>query len=116
MKDLPQFKPRKHDDVVVFISKILVNERSAESHFIDLLDYDDGHFRVLFKPSYFTLQDGETEPTKSQWSSLKKKLKRHEPAVFVYKEHGEVGTKEKQYFLDFGFMGNQSPIDNRQRR
>ena len=76
MKDLPPFKPRKHEDVVAFISRLFINEKSADSHYIDLLDYEDGHFRVLFKPSYFVLQDGEIEPTKSQWNSLKKKLKR----------------------------------------
>jgi hypothetical protein len=79
MKDLPAFRKHKHGDVVDYISEILINENSAEdSCFIDLLEYEDGHYRVLFKPRYFSLQEGQTEPTKSQWNSLKKKMKRRD--------------------------------------
>jgi hypothetical protein len=116
VKDLPQFKHRKHEDVLAFISKILINEISDETHLIELLDYEDGHFRVLFKPSYFVLQKDQTEPTKSQWNSLKKKVKRHEPTAFVFKEHGEVGTKDKQYYLDFGFLPELPPMDKRRQK
>ena|SRR5258708_7201248 len=109
MKDLPAFRRHRHSDVVDYISEILINEKSAEdSCFIDLLDYEDGHYRVLFKPRYFSLQDGQTGPTKSQWNSLKKKMKRRDSTVFVFKVYGEVGTKDKQYFLDFGFLSDPS--------
>ena len=78
MRDLPPFNKRNRDNVLAYISLILMNEQTSDvSHFVDLLEFDDGHYRVLFKPTYFALQNGQTEPTKSQWNSLKKKLKRH---------------------------------------
>jgi hypothetical protein len=104
MKDLPPFKKRNRDDVLAYIKDMLVNERSGQEALIDLIDYQDGHYRAVFDPRYFTLQEGQTEPTKSQWNSLKKKLKRHESTVFVFKDHGEVGTESKRYYLDFGFL------------
>src|SRR4051794_40145354 len=110
MRDLPPFKRRKRDDVLAYISEILIKEsRSEVSQLIDLIEYNDGHFRVVFNPAYFGLNEGQTEPTKSQWNSLKKKLKRRDSTVFVFKEHGKVGTKEKQYYLDFGFLPELPP-------
>jgi hypothetical protein len=68
---------------------------------------DDGRCRVIFKKSFFSLQEGETAPTKSQWSTLKKKLKRHNPGVFIFKETGEIPCvdigEETCYYIDFGF-------------
>ena len=107
MEDLPPFKRRKRDDVLAFITAMLINEHSdssEESHFIELVDYEDGHFRVLFNPRYFVVREGQTEPTKSQWNSLKKKLKRHDSSVFVFKEYGAAGANKSQYYLDFGFL------------
>jgi hypothetical protein len=109
MKDLPPFRTRHHGDVVAYISEILISENSTEdSCFIDLLDYEDGHYRVLFNPSYFILPQGQAEPTKSQWNSLKKKMKRRDSTVFVFKIYGKVGTKDRQYYLDFGFLPDLS--------
>ena len=116
MKDLPPFKKRNRDDVESFIAEILTNEQSIESHLDSLLEYEDGHFRALFRPGYFVLQPGQTEPTKSQWNSLKKKLKRHELSAFAFKEHGEVGTKEKLYYLDFGFLPGSPSINKAARK
>ncbi len=105
MKDLPPFERRNRDEVFAFVAPLLINEQRAEtSQMIDLVEYDDGHYRVLFKPDYFVLSAEQTEPTKSQWNSLKKKLKRHEATVFVFKEYGKVGTKDLQYYLDIGFL------------
>lgn len=92
-------------DVTRFITKVLVNEHTrVDSYFVELLDYEDGHYRVLFDPGYFVLQEGQAEPTKSQWNSLKKKLKRHDQQAFVFKAHGTVGGPEPRYYLDFGFL------------
>src|SRR5258706_11870336 len=104
MKDLPPFKKRNRDDVLDYIKSMLINERSGQEALIDLHDYNDGHYRAVFDPGYFTLQEGQTEPTKSQWNSLKKKMKRHESTIFVFKEHGQVGTGDKRYYLDFGLL------------
>jgi hypothetical protein len=111
MKDLPPFQRRKRDDVVAFISSILINANSAEtSYLIDLLEYPDGHFRAVFDPHYFVLQNSQTEPTKSQWNGLKKKLKRHDPLVFVFKDYGYVDGKQSQVYLDFGFLAAHSAV------
>ncbi len=116
MKELPPFEKRSRDAAAAFVTPLLVNEqRAGESQLIDVVEYGDGHFRALFKPGYFVLQEGQTEPTKSQWNSLKKKLKRHDPAVFVFKEHGQVEAKEPQYYLDFGFLPELPPTDIRHR-
>jgi hypothetical protein len=68
---------------------------------------DDGRCRAIFKKSFFTLNEGETEPSKSQWSTLKKKLKRHNRGVFIFKETGETacaeGSSDKCFYIDFGF-------------
>lgn len=71
---------------------------------------EDGRCRAIFAKSYFVLHEDATEPSKSQWSSLKKKLKRHNSNVFVFKETGEVTCNEKAdencYFIDFGYFRN----------
>ncbi len=112
MRDLPPFKKRSRAEVLAFVAPLLTNEQHAEeSHLIELLEYEDGHYRVLFKPSYFILKAGQTEPTKSQWNTLKKKLKRRDATVFVLKEYGQSGTRELQYYLDFGFLPELPPAD-----
>ena len=110
MKDLPTFRRRKRDEVIAYISSILINEKSAEtSHLIDLLEYPDGHFRAVFDARYFVLNEGQTEPTKSQWNGLKKKLKRHDSSVFIFKEYGAAGASQTQFYLDFAFLAARSP-------
>ena len=69
---------------------------------------DDGRCRAIFTKSYFVLHEDATEPSKSQWSSLKKKMKRHNHRIFVFKETGETLCNEKAdetcYFIDFGYF------------
>ena len=79
-------------------------------NFITLNIDDNGRCRAIFKKSYFVLQGDNTEPSKSQWSTLKKKLKRHNRGVFVFKETGEIACSPESetmcYYLDFGFFKN----------
>jgi hypothetical protein len=59
------------------------------------------------------LADGATEPSKSQWNSLKKRFKRAAPYVFMFKEHGAAECEGGAcYYLDFGFFEDDRP--NRQ--
>lgn len=113
MSDLPEFQKRKVHHVMPYITKILGAE--SGSALIKLVPYEDGHFRAVFKSTYFTLQEGETEPTKSQWSTLKKKMKRHDGFVFIFKQHGEMDCRQvaqnvspdakyKCLYVDFGFF------------
>lgn len=106
MKDLPAFKAHPRDQVMELVYRVLMlDSHSDHSYLHELVTYEDGHYRVLFDPAYFVLQPDQHEPSKSQWSSLKKKFKRHDPQVFVFKEHGEVKAGGKTYaYLDFGFF------------
>lgn len=68
---------------------------------------EDGRCRAIFKKSFFSMSEGQTEASKSQWSTLKKKLKRHNRGVFIFKETGETAcgetSEESCYYIDFGF-------------
>jgi hypothetical protein len=46
-----------------------------------------------------------TEPSKSQWNGLKKRLKRMDQQVFIFKVHGHQRAGDQNYcYLDFGFL------------
>ncbi len=109
MKGLPTFKPRHLDRVQRFVAQMLTNEYQIppEMHLREVIAYPDGYYRALFSPAYFILTEGQTEPSKSQWNTLKKKFKRHDPLIFIFKDYGEspcgeVG--ETCVYLDFGFL------------
>lgn len=106
MKDLPAFKARPRDQVMALVHRVLMlDSHSDHSYLHELVAHQDGHYRVLFDSAYFVLQPGRNEPSKSQWSNLKKKFKRHDPNVFVFKEYGAQMVNGKSYaFLDFGFF------------
>ena len=113
MSGIPDFQKRKVHHIMPYVTKIL--GMGSGSALLKLIAYEDGHFRAVFKSSYFTLQEGQTEPTKSQWSTLKKKMKRHDGHVFVFKKHGEINCRQvgknispnasyKCLYVDFGFF------------
>jgi hypothetical protein len=106
MSDLPEFSRPKRENVEVFIRRALISERTTgNSALRELIAYDDGHFRAVFSPSYFALADGAALPTKSQWSTLKKHLKRIEPRLFIFKEHGTLERDgETLLYVDFGYF------------
>ena len=116
MKGLPRFRRRPYPQVLTYITRVLTNERqSPASQLVELVEFDDGHYRALFRPGFFVLAEGETEPTKSQWNTLKKKMKRLDPTVFILKDHGEAecdSAPDRCYTVDFGFF----PDDPRKRR
>lgn len=105
--DLPEFEAQSAQRVKHYGKDIF------GSSLLDVIEYDDGHYRAVFKSGYFTLHEGATEPTKSQWNTLKKRMKRHNREIFIFKEYGEVdcdvlyGEKERGYrclYVDFGFF------------
>lgn len=106
MKALPQFSPRPREAVWEYAAQMLTDtHRFDQTHLRDLIAYPDGHYRALFDPGYFLLAEGETQPSKSQWNSLKKKFKRHNPKVFMFKEHGETEHQgARLFYVDFGFF------------
>lgn len=111
--ELPEFATRKLHFVMPYMTKVLA--APGGSALLKLIPYDDGHFRAVFKSTYFELQPDTTEPTKSQWSTLKKKMKRHDGRVFIFKTHGETDcaaaagntSANRDYkclYIDFGFF------------
>lgn len=108
MKALPKFRTHRLEYVEGFMREMLTSHQSPQSHLRRVIVYEDGHYRALFDPAYFTLAEGDTEPTRSQWNSLKKKIKRHDPRVFLFKEHGTVtgveGIETPLFFVDFGYF------------
>ncbi len=103
MKDLPNFRSASLEEARHFAQRGL--SHGSLSHVHSLQSHIDGHFRVYFRLDYFTLAEDRTEPSKSQWSTLKKHLKRVNPQVFVFKETGQTEIEgETLYYLDFGFF------------
>jgi hypothetical protein len=111
--ELPDFAPRKLHMVMPYITKVLASP--SGSALLKLIPYEDGHYRAIFKSTYFALQPDATEPTKSQWSTLKKKMKRHDGRTFIFKAHGEIDCAaaagnvgaNRDYvclYVDFGFF------------
>jgi hypothetical protein len=100
--DIPEFDVKEAKRrALPFINTIFTDKLSK------LEIADDGRCRAIFKKSFFALQEGEAEPTKSQWSTLKKRLKRHNRGVFIFKEVGETacteGSEDTCFYIDFGF-------------
>jgi hypothetical protein len=103
---LPEFEKRAKAKVIPLVTAIF------SQHMIELVQHEDGHFRVMFTDGVFTMGEGQSEPTQSQWSTLKKRFKRRDKRLFIFKEHGGVASDSKQgetattphYYLDFGFF------------
>ena len=100
--DLPEFEKKEMYEVLPFAKGIFGKS------LIKLIPHEDNHFRAIFKPEYFVLAEGQTEASKSQWSTLKKKLKRHNKGTFVFRETGKAScyenSKDDCLYVDFGFF------------
>lgn len=114
MSDLPDFRKVRRDEAMKFISRVLVGA-SGSSSLHKLLQYDDNHYRAVFRPEYFKLDDDQREPSKSQWNTLKKRMKRVNHDVFVFKAHGSINCEATNrfdasgsgcYYIDFGFFAH----------
>ncbi len=103
MKSLPEFRPRRPNDVRRYIVQVL----GGDARLYDLIEYEDGHYRAVFDPDYFVLAEDRDEPSRSQWNTLKKRMKRIDSTVFVFKEHGETRYQDDPaFYIDFGFFAN----------
>lgn len=105
--ELPDFRKVKRSYAAAFINGILLGAGGAS--LVRLIAFDDNHFRAVFKPSYFQLAADADSPSKSQWNTLKKKMKRRDRSVFVYRQYGRTACHDSQaapacLYLDFGFM------------
>lgn len=113
MNELPEFRKMKHAVVTTYIHRILSG--ASGTTFLKLIEFEDHHYRVVFKSNYFALQGDAADATKSQWNTLKKKMKRQDKSVFIFKEHGKIkcedvldnSTAERNYdclYIDFGYL------------
>ncbi|GAB4524627.1 MAG: hypothetical protein OHK0046_39600 [Anaerolineae bacterium] len=104
--ELPEFRKLPHDKVHSFASRVFKGG-TGKSSLVSLQVFEDRHYRAVFRSDYFTTQEGSTEPTKSQWNTLKKHMKRINRDVFIFKGHGEVESPYpdvRYYYIDFGFF------------
>lgn len=75
--------------------------------FVAVIPQPGDYFQGVFASSYFVLQAGNTEPSKSQWNTLKKRMKRVNATVFTLKTHGEVSYRgATHYYMAFGFLSD----------
>ena len=108
--ELPEFQRVRRHYAADFINDVLSGPRGAS--LIELIEYDDHHYRAVFRRSYFELINSADLPSKSQWNTLKKKLKRRNRRVFVFRDYGSVacseyaavGPEQVCLYLDFGFL------------
>lgn len=108
--ELPKFQKVRRRFAANFINGVLSGPRG--SSLIELIEFEDHHFRAVFKRSYFEVIDGAELPSRSQWNTLKKKLKRRDRRVFVFRDYGPIdcaesgsaGSSQVCLFLDFGFL------------
>lgn len=105
MDDLPEFKATSMAKAWHYVRSVF------GTNAVTVEEAADHHFRVIFKPTQFHIHEGHDEPSKSQWSSLKKRMKRHDASVFVFKETGKAEctddvahSDDNCYYVDFGFF------------
>lgn len=99
--DLPEFRTPPRAYVENYMQTVLGNS------FVKLQHRPDGAFRAVFDFSYFHIKEGETRPSKSQWGTLKKRMKRLNKGVFVFKETGEIDIDGEAYaVIAFGFFAD----------
>ncbi len=109
MEGLPEFKREARESVANLMTQVFTHPGDADrSFFRHLEEYPDGHYSVTFDLEYFK---DTAEPTKSQWNSLKKKLKRHDNRLFIFKAYKVVGcsggdTTARCGQLEIGFFAH----------
>lgn len=101
MSNLPELSPKSLDEVKNFAEEAF--SRNKVNYFVSVEKKESNLFRVFFDPTYFVIQPDRTEPSKSQWNTLKKHIKRLNSSVFVSKFHG---LQNNRYFVDIGFFVN----------
>ena len=108
--ELPDFRKVKRSYAAALINSVLSG--AGGPSLVRLIEFEDHHFRAVFKPSYFQLAEGADSPSKSQWNTLKKKLKRRNRSVFIYRQYGQTACPDSKsgkagqacLYLDFGFL------------
>lgn len=109
-KALPEFRKVKRSYAAALVHGALSGP--SGSALLQLIEFDDHHFRAIFDIKQFQLADGAQLPSKSQWNSLKKRLKRRDRSIFVFRQYGPIDCDSQGkklaastcLYLDFGFL------------
>lgn len=107
MKELPKFRREGRRTVEGLLTQVFTHPNEPDvSYFRGLVEYPDGHYAAVFSLGYFVDTD---VPSKSQWNSLKKKLRRHDRRIFVFKEQqivlcGNFDAAVRCGQMEFGFF------------
>ncbi len=110
MNDIPQFRKVQRRHAASIAHGVFSGPRGAA--LLQLIEYDDHHFRAVFDLKHFQLAPGNSLPSKSQWNSLKKRLKRRDRSLFIFRKYGTIdcaaGGKPVKadtcLYIDFGFL------------
>jgi hypothetical protein len=109
--ELPPFLPQDYLRVHALASRAFSRENDRDqSYLLHLQAHPDHHYRAIFRLDYFYIAEGMALPSKSQWTTLKRRLKRLNKTVFVYKECGLIDPpagldyEGRCAYVDFGFM------------
>ncbi|MCY3778881.1 MAG: hypothetical protein OXG78_01105 [Chloroflexi bacterium] len=108
--ELPPFRRVKKRFAASIIQNVLSGPRGCA--LLKLHEYEDGHYRAVFAASHFDLPAGRMLPSKSQWNTLKKRLKRRDHSLFIFRDYGAIDCdkagismrNQTCLFIDFGFM------------
>jgi hypothetical protein len=110
MNDLPSLRRRSPEYTRKLAAQMLTAYGASESALLELLEIEHNAYRAVFATGYFVLAEGASEPSKSQWNTLKKRFKRAAPFVFIFREHGTILLDGREcYYLDFGFFADDRP-------
>lgn len=109
-KELPHFRNVRRRYAAAIIHDALSGPRGYA--LLQLTQFDDHHFRAIFDSKFFQLPAGEELPSKSQWNTLKKRLKRRDRSIFIFREYGPIDCSALAkpraggicLYLDFGFL------------
>lgn len=109
-QELPEFRKVKRSYAAALVHGALSGPRG--SALLQLIELDDHHFRVIFDIKQFQLAEGTRLPSKSQWNTLKKRLKRRDRSIFIFRQygpidcdsHGKTSAARTCLYLDFGFL------------
>lgn len=108
--ELPRFRKVKRGYAASIVQSVLSGP--GGSALLQLVEFDDNHFRVVFDIKQFNLVNAGDLPSKSQWNTLKKRLKRRDRSIFIFREYGQIdcaaGGKrlaaDTCLYLDFAFL------------
>lgn len=108
--ELPAFRKVQRSYAAALVHGALSGPHG--SSLLQLIEFDDHHFRVIFDIKQFQLAEGMQLPSKSQWNTLKKRLKRRDRTIFVFRQYGPIDCSSREkalaartcLYLDFGFL------------